>query len=66
MGGQSLEEDFQGTYVFAVLPSEISFAWHLMQTWVLCWVHTLSEKDEDLQDEILKELTHICTYYQDN
>lgn len=50
MGGQSLEDDFQGMYVFAVLPYEISFVWHLIQNWVLCQVHTLSEKDKDLKD----------------
>ena len=40
MGRQDLEKDFQDTYVFAALSSEISFVWHLMQTWVLCCVHT--------------------------
>lgn len=42
------------------------FAWHLMQTWVLHWVHTLSEKDKDLQEEIFKQLKHKYTHYKVN
>jgi len=30
----------------------------MMQILVLCWVHTLREKDKDLQEEMLKELKH--------
>lgn len=37
-----------------------------MQTWVLHWVHTLSEKIEDIQKEIFEEFKHTYTDYQDN
>lgn len=37
-----------------------------MQTWVLHWVHTLSEKDKDLQEEIFKQLKHKYTHYKVN
>lgn len=31
----------------------------MMQSLVLHWVHNLSEKDKDLQEEIFKELKHM-------
>lgn len=59
-GEEGLEDVFQDTCFLQF------FVWHLMQTWVLHWVHTLSEKIEDIQKEIFEEFKHTYTDYQDN